>query len=258
MNIEDAILQDLTEEYINTDSLLAREEWDTYTYKKLPVPRVSHVLKACTMSIEPLMKWASRLGFKHIDYIVARNTAAKKGTLIHNAIEAFIKDRKVPDYYKVSDEDVKQALYNGFEGFASFWNNFRYKDEIASVKMEETIVTPYYGGTYDLLITLKDGRNMLYDFKTSNHLKWEHFVQLAAYKYSLENYYNTPICSTGILLIDKYKPSCKEYILDFTIPENVAYIDQCQKCFISMLYTYYNSIAVSEGFDKLRKTLLYK
>ena len=258
MTIEDRILHAIDEEYINTDELLARQEWDTYEYNKMPVPRVSNILKACNMSIEPLMKWASNLGYKHIDYVRARNVAAEKGTRIHNAIEAFIKDRKVPNYHDIFSEDVKQAVYNGFEGFAAFWNGYRYKDEIANVQMEQTLVTPYFGGTYDLMITLKDGRNFLYDFKTSNSLKWEQFVQLSAYKYALENYYNTKVSACGILLIDKATPNCKEYLLDFMIPDNLAYINDCQKTFISMLYTFYNCTALKEEFSGIRRGILIK
>ena len=258
MTIEKAILKQLEDEYINTDELLARQDWDTYEYNEMPVPRVSNILKACNLSIEPLMKWASNLGFKHVDYVRARNIAAEKGTRIHNAIEAFIKERKVPNYHDIFSEDVKQAVYNGFEGFAAFWNNYRYKDNIVNVQMEQTLVTPYYGGTYDLMITLDDGRNFLYDFKTSNSLKWEQFVQLSAYKYALENYYNIKISACGILLIDKATPNCKEYLLDFMIPDNLAYINDCQKAFMSMLYTFYNCTALKEKFSDIRRGILIK
>ena len=258
MSFEDEILKDLEDEYINSDTLLARNEWDTYYYNKMGIPRVSFILRACNLSVEPLMKWASSLGFRHIDYVQARNKAANKGTVIHNSIEAFIKDKKVPDYYKISDEDVKNALYNGFEGFCAFWNNYRFKDQIAEVKMEQTVVTPFFGGTYDLMITLKDGRNILYDFKTSNQLKYEHFVQLSAYKFALENYYNTPISAMGVLLIDKNTPNCREYLLDFSIQDNQIYASYCQKCFISMTHTFYSCTAVKEKFSELRRGILIK
>lgn len=258
MNTEEAILSDIQDEYINIDELKAREEWESYSFKGLPVPRVSSVLKACSFSIEPLMRWASRLGYRHMDYVIARNTAAEKGTRIHNAIEAFIKDKKVPNYRKIPSEEIKNAVYNGFEGFASFWNAYRFKDMITNATMEKTLVTPYFGGTYDLMITLNDGRNLLYDFKTSNNLKWEHFVQLSAYKYALENYYNTPISGIGVLLINKYKPNCNEYFIDTENASNIVYINKCQKCFISMLYSYYNSLSVMEYFDTIKKECLIK
>lgn len=258
MDINTAILESIKEEFINSDELLARNEWETYAYDNIAVPRVSHILKACNLSIEPLMRWANNLGYRHTDYVQARNIAAEKGTRIHNAIEAFIKERKVPNYHDIYNDEIKHAVYNGFEGFVAFWNNYRYKNQIKEVKMEQTLVTPYFGGTYDLMITLKDGRNFLYDFKTTNSLKWEQFVQLSAYKFALENYYATNISAIGVLLIDKSKPSCKEYLLDLSIPSNQMYVTYCEQCFISMLNTFYNCTRTKEKFNDIRKDILIK
>ena len=58
------------------------------------------------------------------------------------------------------------------------------------IETEKQLVCPYFGGTLDCLAEI-DGRIYIIDFKTSNHITYKYFLQLAAYKYMIENYYNT-------------------------------------------------------------------
>ena len=257
MNIEESILQDITDEYINSDTLLARSEWDTYEYNKLPVPRVTNIIKACNTNTEALLKWANSLGYRHKSHIKERSVAATKGTIIHNSIEDFIKTGKLPNYNRLLySDDIVLAVQNGVDGFISFWGLYRYRNDIDKISMEQTIVTPYFGGTYDMLITLKDGRNLLYDFKTSNNITTTHFIQLSAYRYALQTYYNTHIDGVAILKIDKNKPLCNEYFIDLNDTANIGFINTCEKTFIGMLYTYYNMLNTQEQFNKIIKEIM--
>ena len=251
--INDIILEELDNEYVNGDILHLRDEWDHYKYKKLPVPRVTEIIHACTLDTDALTRWANSLGYKHINSDQARDEAALKGTLIHEAIENYLLYKSYPKFDKPLGIKVKEAVQNGIDGFITFWNNYRYKDLVANVQLEQTIVTPYFGGTYDLLITLKDGRNYLYDFKTTNSVRDSQFIQLSAYRFALYKYYDIQLDGCAILHINKKIPSCSEYMLDFKDPANLAFINQCETAFISMLYAYYNNYAVHLAFNEIIK-----
>ena len=233
------LLSEMDAEFLNSDMTKMREKWNHYTYKKIPVPRVTEIITCASLSNDSLVKWANGLGFKHQNSSQVRDLAAHRGSLVHDAIENFIKTGKLPDISKL-DFETQEIMTNCLDGFMSFWENYRFKNEIKSIKMEETVVTPFYGGTYDLLITLNDGRNFLYDFKTTNFLKESQYVQLAAYQYALTEYYHTVLSGVGVLLINKTKPLCQEYFLDFDDPTNFRFMLQCANTFFSVLYTYYN------------------
>lgn len=251
--INDIILEEIDNEYINSDILHLRDEWDHYKYKKLPVPRVTHIIHSCTLDTEALTRWANSLGYKHINSKAAMDEAALKGTLIHEAIENYLLHKEYPKFDKPISITVREAVQNGIDGFIAFWENYRYKDLIANIRMEETLVTPYFGGTFDLLISLNDGRNYLYDFKTTNSIRDSQFIQLAAYRFALLKYYNTKLDGCAILQIDKKTPSCREYMLDFSDPVNLAFINQCENTFISLLYAYYNTYATHLAFNEIIK-----
>lgn len=239
--INDIILKDLDDEFINSDLSRFRSEWNHYKYKEFGVPRVSEII-ACTSlnGSEGLVRWANSLGFKHQSAVKCRDRAAKIGTAVHHAIEEYIKTGYIPLPDLNTPSDVQEVIDNCLEGFGAFWDNYRFRDLIDYTKLEQTILTPYFGGTFDLLIHLKDGRNLLYDFKTTNHLKDSQYLQLAAYQFGLREYYNIKTAGAGILLIDKNKPLCEEYFLDYSIPDNLVFMNQCENTFLSILHTYYN------------------
>lgn len=250
--INEAILDEIQNEFLNGDVVNLRAEWNHYKYKKLFVPRVTEIIHSCSLDTDGLVRWANALGFKGINADYSRDKAALIGQETHKAIEDYLMHKSYPKFDTPMEYKVKEAISNGISGFISFWENFRYKDLVTDISMEQTLVTPYYGGTYDLLITLADGRKYLYDFKTTNKVQYSHFIQLGAYKYTLNNYFNTDLAGCAILHISKKKPSCSEYMLEFNEQDNVRFINQCERTFISMLYTYYNSTVVKLMYDEIK------
>ena len=252
MDIHENILDIINDDFINSDILESRKEWMIYKYDKLCVPRVSNIISSYNKDIEPLLKWSNRLGFNHINYQASINDSILKGNITHDILNQYFTTGKLPEYSNMNyNYRIIKAVKNTIDGFLEFWNKYRYKDLISTISTEKTIVTPYYGGTYDLLITLKNGNSILYDFKTTNRLKNDQFLQLSAYKYALEKYYNITICSIGILLLNKYKPECKEYILNIDNDINNEYIEQCTNAFFSRLYSFYYNTKSNETFDNI-------
>ena len=238
--INDIILKEIDDEFLNGDIIGLKDEWSHYKYKDFPVPRVTEVLKCAQLSNEGLIRWANAMGFKHLNSAKLRDRAAYLGSMIHDGIEKFIKTGKVeyPKNIVYEDENAYEIFTNAMRGFTNFWNNYRFIDQIKTIEMEQKVVTPYFGGTFDLLITLKNGKKYLYDFKTTNYIKDSQFVQLSAYYYALREFYNTRLNGVGVLLINKNKPLCEEYFIDFEIDNNLSFINQCENTFISILHTY--------------------
>ena len=58
------------------------------------------------------------------------------------------------------------------------------ENKVDIIGQEESLISPYYAGTYDLLVNI-NGDPYLVDFKTSNHVGYKYFMQIAAYRYLL-------------------------------------------------------------------------
>lgn len=254
MDINEIILNDLDEEFLNADITHFRDEWDHYMHEKQYIPRVTQIIHSCQLDNQSLVLWANKMGLMGKKSEAIRDSAAQLGNFIHEALEEYVKHGVEPDYDSLDTDDrTKNKIEIAIKGFKAFWSNYRYKDQVKSVTTEKKIITPYYGGTYDLMVTLKDGRKFLYDFKTTNSVRDSQFLQLAAYNYGLRTYYNTILSGVAILKIDKYRPSCKEFFLDFENPNNVMFMNHCECTFISMLHTYYNLIRTKLEFENYLK-----
>lgn len=251
MDINQAILNEIKDEWIDTDKL-CRDNF-TYTYNGIKVPRVTVILKSIAINNESLLKWANSLGYKHTSYVKERNIAASKGTAIHKAVEDYIKYNKEPEITEILDDNTKSQILNAFFGFKSFWDCYKKTHSIDSIKLEQSISTPYYGGTYDMLVKETNGIETLFDFKSSNSFHWEHYMQLAAYKYALDFFDKDKhnIQKISILLLNKNEPRCNEYIIDFSIDYNKIFFDNCIKGFMSILYAFYNLIQLEQDYKNL-------
>lgn len=251
MPINDDIIHYIDTEWINIDERMDLPDY--YEENGIKVPRVTKVIGSVNTSVNGLLSWANSLGFKRISYKNYMNKVSTMGTAIHTAVEGYIKDKKAPEISPLAIDEVKDGIMNAYIGFKSFWDTYNSLHKVDKVLLEHRIITPYFGGTADLIVREKDGTTTLYDFKSSNHLKYNHFVQIAAYKYGLECFTNPPmrIDKIGILLLNKYQPDCQEYILDLSVDINRQYIDDCIRCFISMLYAYYNTCQVENDFNNI-------
>ena len=229
-------LQDILDLHVEMNSS------DRYMYNGKNVPRVTEVLSKM-ISEEKLMSWANSLGFKHQRYKDVLSKAAVFGTKIHHGIECFLKGEKVP-------EDTPSIC---FKAFQEWWKIIETTDyEI--VGQEQKLVCEWYGGTYDCLMKI-NGKLYLIDFKTSNHVTYKYYLQLAAYSKVLREKKNINIDGVLILQLNKYQPKYKEYILDLSIPEHKEYFNLCERTFESILYSYYHIHYLEENFNDLAKKL---
>lgn len=196
-----------------------------------------------------LMIWANNLGlYKHKKYSDELENAAKKGSYVHNAIEDFIQNGNDLDINSVSSMYRTEVSY-AYGSFMQWWNIIS-KRNIIIIMQEQKLVCPWFGGTLDLLIEV-DGKIYLLDFKTSNHPSYKYFLQLAAYKYMLRNFYNIEIYGCGIIKLNKKFIEFEEFIIDKSNPDYEEFMALCERTFLSLVYAYINRINTENYYNNL-------
>ena len=216
-----------------------------YIYNGITVPRVTKIISKCIHS-DSLMRWANSLGFKHQSYNTVLNRAADIGSQCHSNIDQFMDNNN-----HIMHED---NLYNeSFNAYNSFRKWFDYINNIMPINVifhEKTLVCPYFGGTIDGLYNI-NGKIYLVDYKTSNSIKYSHFLQLSAYRFMLKNICNINIDGCIILQLSKTDISYKEYVLNFNNIDHLNFINSCEAAFLSMVYSYYNILKIEQDYNKI-------
>ena len=229
----------LRDKFINNPNSDIRH-WDTYTYNGMPVPRVSDILSK-TIHEDYLLGWANSLGFRHKNYKDEQEKACCTGTHTHEFIEDYLRHGTVITDFSDFVEPYKFTIYNAYNSFMAWWKMMHDNGhELKVLAIEKRLTCPFVGGTLDLLLEI-DGRKFIVDFKTSNHMTYKYFLQLAAYQYMIEGYEGIEIDGgVFVLWLDKKQIRYIDYVLDFTIADHVAMINHCKETFVSLLYAYYN------------------
>jgi hypothetical protein len=168
------------------------------------------------------------LGFKHLNYRTVLNSAANYGTKAHHGIECLLKEETVPN-------DAPAHIINSFN---KWWSIISSNNQIRILGQEVKMSCPWYGGTYDLLLEI-NGKVYLVDFKTSNHVTYKYYLQLAAYNYLLKQQ-GTIISGVIILQLSKETTGYNEFVLNLDDPGQKEYFDICERTFFSLLYGYYH------------------
>lgn len=212
-----------------------------YEYCGSKVPRVTHILSTM-LHEEYLMGWANFVGrIKHMDHTIVADEAANIGSYTHKFIEEFLKFNRDPDLETIPRQ-YRSKVYNAFGAFIRWWKVISaHNAEILMV--EEPLVCKYYGGTCDLLIKI-DGKIYLVDFKTSNHLSYKYHLQAAAYRRVLYTEKNILIDGVIILQLSKVNSVFHEQMLKLDNYEDLVYMNNCDQCFMSLVYGYYNRLRV--------------
>lgn len=196
-----------------------------HTYKGIPVPSVTQILSKCIHE-DYIVNWANYLGFKRIKYKDELNRAAEVGTIGHNAIEHFLKDGSVSDNIP-------------YLGFKLWWDIITSSNNVEVLGIEEEMSLPYCGGTYDLLLSI-NGLPFLVDLKTSNHISYKYFIQLAAYRHMLYKTNGINLNGCIVLQVNKNEPGFNEYLLDFSNISHYQFIEHCTVTFLNLALSYYN------------------
>ena len=221
---------------INRDELEEIQELtNRYQYQGMNVPRVTEILSTMIHE-EYLMKWANNIGlYQRKKYQDERDKAAAKGTYVHDAIEDFIQngiDLNLNGVTPIYRTEVSYA----YGSFKSWWEIIAQR-QTRVIMQEVKLICPWFGGTLDLLIEI-DGKIYLLDFKTSNSTSYKYFLQLAAYRYILKNFYGIEIYGCGVIKLEKKYIGFEEYIIDKSNPEYEEFMNACERAFLSLVYAY--------------------
>lgn len=223
-------------------------EESPYIYHTDYVPRVTSILSDM-LHEDYLMKWANYMGrIKHQDHIKYTEKAANIGTIVHSAIEHYLKNISNTYLDSIDDKFTRDSCNNAFLSFKRWWSIIS-QHQYRILMQEQPLVCKYYGGTLDALIEI-NGRIYIVDFKTSNHFNYKYYLQTAAYRRLLYYNYNIIIDGIIILRLSKINVSFEEQVLDFSKNEDLIFINDCEKCFLSLVYAYYNRNIVQHKYSE--------
>lgn len=215
----------------------------TYTFNGKNVPRVTTIISRCIHN-DGLMFWANNLGFRRQSYKETMSIAANIGTECHTNIDAFLENSSH------KETDITWQAHNAYQSFLVWYNTLVSKNNVEVIYHEKSLTCPYFGGTLDGLYKI-NGKTYLIDYKTSNHVTFNYCLQLAAYRYMLREILNIEIDGTIILQLSKTDISYNEFVLNFNDLHHLAFMNDCERAFFSLLYSYYNLSCVEKQFDAI-------
>ena len=219
-----------------------------YQYNGVNVPRTTEILSSM-LHEDFLTVWANNLGlYQKKKYKEELQNAANKGTYVHDAIENLLKNNIELDLNTVVP-GYQIEVSCAYGSFKSWWEIIS-KRNVKIIMQEQKLVCPWFGGTLDILIEI-DGRVYLLDFKTSNHSSYKYFLQLAAYRYVLRNYYGIEIYGCGVIKLDKKEIRFEEFILDKSMYDYEDFMSLCENTFLSLVYSYYHRMQVESFYNRL-------
>ena len=166
------------------------KEQNGYTIDDVWYPRVTAIV---SIKAKPALYafYASMPNFKAAEAM--KNKSADEGTLIHDTIEAILKNEKVE-----IPENIKPAI--------SAFLDFKSRNDIVVHKVEERILSKKHGysGTMDVLAEVNGHLGVL-DIKTSMAIYRDYNMQTSAYVEALVENADIPPLSRWILRIDQNK-----------------------------------------------------
>lgn len=216
-----------------------------YMYNdKIRVPRVTAILSSMSNK-DGIIQWANSLGFKHKKYKSELDRAGNIGTECHESIDKYLDDKEnAPDMFF-----YKEANF-AFNSFLKWFNDIQKDNSVEIILKEKTLIGKYFGGTLDGLYKI-NGKTYLVDYKTSNHVTVNYTLQLAAYRYLLWELLGISIDGCIILQVSKNDISYNEYVLDFNRDDHFKFIQDCERCFMSMVFAYHNISKINSIYDNL-------
>ena len=229
-----------------------KKNWKVYNYEGKPIPRISNILS--DMINFDLSGWAVYMKSIGKDHKEILKRSVEIGSTVHDMIDKFASTKIVENDF--SKFNYPKEISNAYNGYIKWWNMINDGNIVKIIDTEKVLVSPYVGGTLDCLIDI-NGKVFIIDYKTSNHMNYKYFIQLAAYKYILESYYNTHIDGVILLWLDKSSENFREYVLSSDDESHLCMMEQCKETFLSLLYSYYNTNYLKDLYtDNFKNTLI--
>ena len=258
-------MNDLQSAMIHEGITDKRDKWSHYTFNNFNVPRVTEILDA-SIGKKYLIKWALNLGKEN--YYDENKITLTAGTFIHEGIEYYLTNKCEKDMSEIYSYRVKELVNMGVQNFISWYQDRTAQGyTIKPVQIEYPVVTPYFGGTTDCIMSIGKGietpHNYVIDFKSSKQINIDYFLQTYFYYWGLDwlrKYCDNTIPvidgGLGIIRIDKFTPDTYEdMIVKFNDPNSKQFLQDLNYSFGSILNWYYNYINITYDY-KINKAYI--
>jgi len=134
-------------------------------------------------------------------YAQKKEDAAAAGTMVHDAIEAYIKNEDYLSLLNNEDPAIQEKAINGFQAFLS-WEEKNHVEWLES-EVQVFCLRHGYAGRFDAIALVNNFRYLI-DFKTSKGIYPEMPVQICAYRQAYnEQYQQRAVDNLAILHLDK-------------------------------------------------------
>ena len=123
-----------------------------------------------------------------------KKDAGLVGTVVHGLIEDYLKGKEIP-------EQTDKKVVSCWNTFLKWWDKQGYEP----VEIEKKIYSKNYtyAGTLDLVVKDKKGNLVLIDIKTSNHITFDYYLQLNAYRFAYEEETKSKISKSFVVRLPK-------------------------------------------------------
>lgn len=216
-----------------------------YQFNNYKVPRTTTILSKCIHN-DSIVYWANSLGFKHQSYKKTLDAAANIGTRCHENIDMYLSDNTHALQNNIPEESI-----NAYNSFLKWFSKINKLAQVEIVFHEKTLSCKYFGGTLDGLYKINN-RYFLVDYKTSNHISYNYYLQLSAYRYMLRTQLDIEVDGCIILQLSKTECAYNEYVLDFSNPTHLEFINNCERTFLSLTYAYDNLMILEKQYNSLQ------
>ena len=236
------------------------ESHRNYVYEGIMVPSVTQIISSCTDK-EALIAWSNRLGLMGTDYHTFMSKITNYGTAAHACIEGISARTPIKSEYSQLCNDATK------EAYAKWLRANSAADGVCDYELiahEQKLQCKWFGGTFDALYRFYPDhyyeKIVLVDYKTSNRIRPEYLIQLAAYVDLIRRsddprFKDLVIDEVTILQLSKTKPSYNTLTLNLHNSDDMEFFDTCTNIFYAMVVVYWNYSNISKQFNRLmRKT----
>jgi hypothetical protein len=158
------------------------------------VPSVTTILQAYPKDAH-FFQWLKQVG-EEADTI--RDEAGRRGSIVHSLTEIYDAGDEVNLLDNLGNIKFKMSEWAMFERYVQF----RQMVEMNVILSEFHLINPElgYAGTLDRVAEI-NGCNYLIDIKTSNSVYEHYWLQLAAYRRLIEDYYQSDKAIDGVAIL---------------------------------------------------------
>lgn len=221
--------------------------------KNNSLPRVTQIISSMTHD-DSLIKWANNLGlYQNKNSNNVRLKGATIDFLSKNLINDYLQNGNYDiNKYNIKDYTILNKSINITESFIKWFKYINEHKTVTILDKNVDITMNVFHGICDLLLDIDD-KIYLITYKSVNKISYKHYLEISAYRYMLKKLYNVSINGCMILQLNKHNISYEEYLLDLCNDKNNLFMNNCEKTYLSLVFSYMNRIKIENDFSTILK-----